>query len=51
VGRVTARERAEDAPGARLENGGTQDIIQWSQAVGVREPEHDDDGYEEHDEH
>jgi hypothetical protein len=36
---------------ALIENGGTQDIIQWSQAVGVREPDHDDDGYEEHDEH
>jgi hypothetical protein len=36
---------------ALIENGGTQDIIQWSQAVAVREPGHDDDGYEEHDEH
>jgi hypothetical protein len=36
---------------ALVENGGTQDIIQWSQAVGVREPHHADDGYDEQHEH
>jgi len=37
---------------ALVENGGTQDIIQWSQAVAVREPRHHGNGYEdEHDEY
>ena len=36
---------------ALVENGGTQDIIQWSQAVMVREPHEHGDGYDEHDEH
>jgi hypothetical protein len=41
---------------ALIENGGAQDIIQWSQAVAVKEPGHHGNGYEhdeqgEHDEH
>jgi hypothetical protein len=34
---------------ALVENGGSQDIIQWSQAVNVKEPGHHGNGYE-HDE-
>lgn len=40
---------------ALVENGGAQDIIQWGQAVMVREPHDHGDGYDddddEHDEH
>jgi hypothetical protein len=36
---------------ALVENGGSQDIIQWGQAVMVREPHEHGDGYDEHDEH
>jgi hypothetical protein len=36
-----------------VENGGAQDIVQWSQAVKVREPghHHEHDEHDEHEEH
>ena len=34
---------------ALVENGGSQDIVQWSQAVKVREPGHHHDGYDDDD--